>query len=177
MAIKVIIASLNPVKINAVKEGFGKMFPAQTFSFHGVNVTSNVSAQPMSDSETFEGASNRASNAMKVLPDADYWVGIEGGVEQKGSDMEAFAWIIIKSTHGDGMARTSTFFLPDRVVELINEGKELGDADDIVFGQSNSKQQNGAVGILTGNVVDRTSYYTQAVILALIKFKNSSLYK
>ncbi|MEA2092675.1 MAG: DUF84 family protein, partial [Patescibacteria group bacterium] len=56
------------------------------------------------------------------------------------------------------------------IIELIKEGKELGEADDIVFQRNNSKQENGAVGILTGDVVDRTKCYTEAVILALIPF-------
>jgi len=68
------------------------------------------------------------------------------------------------------------FFLPNEVVKLIKDGKELGDADDIVFNRRNSKQENGAVGILTGDVIDRTKYYTEAVILALIPFKNVDLY-
>jgi non-canonical (house-cleaning) NTP pyrophosphatase len=40
---------------------------------------------------------------------------------------------------------------------LVESGKELGDADDIVFGKSNSKQQNGAVGILTHDIITRTA--------------------
>ena len=73
-------------------------------------------------------------------------------------------------------ARTASFRLPGRVRELVEQGLELGDADDLVFGKSNSKQQNGAVGLLTDNVETRTSLYEQAVVLALIPFKNSALY-
>jgi non-canonical (house-cleaning) NTP pyrophosphatase len=62
------------------------------------------------------------------------------------------------------------------VVELIDQGMELGEADDVVFGRNNSKQKNGAVGILTGDVVTRTSYYVEAVCLALIPFRNWKLY-
>jgi non-canonical (house-cleaning) NTP pyrophosphatase len=58
----------------------------------------------------------------------------------------------------------------------VRQGMELGDADDAVFGRSNSKQANGAVGILTGNVIDRAELYEQAVVLALIPFKNPELY-
>ena len=58
-----------------------------------------------------------------------------------------------------------------QVRELVEQGLELGDADDLVFGESNSKQQNGAVGLLTDNVETRTSLYEQAVVLALIPFK------
>ena len=57
---KVIIASKNPVKIQAVKNGFEKMFPTQEFEFIGVSVLSNVADQPFSNDETFRGAKNRA---------------------------------------------------------------------------------------------------------------------
>jgi len=173
---KVIIASQNPVKINAVKIGFGRMFPNEKFKFKGVLVSSDVSDQPISDRETMVGALNRANNAYKIIKDADYWVGIEGGIEKSDGEMGVFAWVVIKSNDISGKAKTGTFFLPKKVVELVNEGKELGDADDIVFGRTNSKQKNGAVGMLTKDVVDRTGYYVEAVILALIPFKNPKLY-
>ncbi|MFH1450999.1 MAG: inosine/xanthosine triphosphatase [bacterium] len=173
---KIVIASQNPVKINATLSAFQKMFPAETFEIEGIKVSSEVSEQPQNDLETFQGAQNRAKNASeKVL--ADFWVGIEGGIEQNGTNMAAFAWVLIKSKDGSfGKSRTGTFFLPPKIVELIKQGKELGEADDIVFGRTNSKQENGAVGILTNNVVDRTKYYTEAIVLALIPFKNKHLY-
>ena len=105
------------------------------------------------------------------------WVGIEGGIEDYGVEMAAFAWIVVKSRNLCGKGRTGSFFLPGEIAELVRGGKELGDADDIVFQKSNSKQKNGAIGILTGNVVDRTSLYEQAVILALVPFKNPELYQ
>jgi inosine/xanthosine triphosphatase len=173
---KVIVASKNPVKIQAVKSGFEQMFPRQNFNFIEVSVPSIVAEQPFSNEETFRGAKNRADNASKEIKDADYYVGIEGGIEQVENEMEAFAWVFIKSSDKIGKARTGTFFLPKQIVELINEGKELGEADDIVFKRNNSKQKSGAVGILTGDIIDRTKYYIEAVILALIPFKNVDLY-
>ena len=52
---------------------------------------------------------------------------------------------------------------------------ELGHADDQVFKRDNSKQANGAIGILTNNVIDREAYYIHAVIMALVPFKNPAL--
>ncbi|MBU4452827.1 inosine/xanthosine triphosphatase [Patescibacteria group bacterium] len=173
---KVIIASKNPVKIQAVKNGFEKMFSTQKFEFVGVSVSSDVADQPSTNDETYQGAKNRAHNAFSEVKDADFYVGIEGGIEYIENEMEAFAWVFIQSAGRCGKARTGTFFLPKQVVELIREGKELGEADDIVFKRNNSKQGNGAVGILTGDVIDRTKYYVEAVILALIPFKNVDLY-
>lgn len=174
---KVIVGSRNPVKLNAVKGAFEKMFINETFVIEGISVSSDVEDQPMDDSTTFKGAENRANNAMAQIPLADYWVGIEGGTEKTGkSEMQAFAWIVIKSRKYTGKGRTGTFFLPNEVVNLINEGKELGEADDIVFGQNNSKQKSGAVGLLTGNAISRTDLYSQGVVLALIPFKQKKHY-
>ena len=173
---KVIIASKNPVKINAVEIGFGKTFSNNDFSFDGKSVPSGVSDQPMSNQETILGATNRANNAKANFPNADFWVGIEGGIELVENEMMAFAWIVICSNNQIGRGRTGAFFLPKKITSLIQEGMELGEADDIVFGDSNSKQKSGAVGLLTNNIIDRTQLYVPAITLALIPFQNPTLY-
>ncbi len=45
-----------------------------------------------------------------------------------------------------------------------------------LFKKQNSKQQNGAVGLLTNDLITRETLYHQAVILALIPFLNQALY-
>jgi inosine/xanthosine triphosphatase len=111
------------------------------------------------------------------MPAAHYGVGIEGGVEEQASEILAFAWIVVVSQDRLlGKACTGTFVLPEPVAALIRQGKELGEADDIVFGRSNSKQEQGAVGLLTDGVLDRAQLYAQAVVLALIPFKHRTLY-
>ncbi|KAA3648694.1 MAG: non-canonical purine NTP phosphatase [Chloroflexi bacterium] len=173
---KIILASQNPVKLQATLNGFAAIFPDKSFDAQTVSVPSGVSDQPMSSEETLQGAVNRAQGAREWENDAEYWVGIEGGVEQRGAELEAFAWVVILSQTQKGKGRTGSFFLPPQVAELVRQGKELGEADDIVFGESNSKQKNGAVGLLTGNVIDRTQLYQQAVMLALIPFLNPTLF-
>lgn len=173
----IIVASQNPVKVRAVLQGFRRMFPGAEFRVDTVSVPSSVSDQPKTSQETLEGARTRAANAAEKVPESDYWVGIEGGVEKDGNDMAAFAWVVVQGKGGRiGKGRTGTFYLPRPIVDLIAQGKELGEADDIVFKRENSKQENGAVGILTGNAIDRTRLYEEAVILALLPFKNYDLY-
>lgn len=173
----VVVASRNPVKIEAALRGFQKMFPGISFHAIPVSVPSDVPDQPMSDEETLTGAVNRVNNAFGAKADADYWIGIEGGVEEHAGELTAFAWVVVRSGSGLGKARSGTFFLPGVVAELVAQGKELGEADDIVFNKSNSKQEAGAIGLLTDNVVDRMQLYEQAVVLALVRFKNEALYK
>ncbi len=171
----IVVASTNPVKIQAALNGFQTMFPEHEWCADGISVPSGVSAQPMTSQETLQGAANRAANAREQIPEADYWVGIEGGVDEVAGQMEVFAWIVVLSRTRSGMSRTASFYLPQEVKRLVQQGMELGDADDIVFGRSNSKQQNGSVGLLTGDIVTRLDYYEHAVILALIPFKNQRL--
>ncbi|KAF4991785.1 hypothetical protein FGRMN_7625 [Fusarium graminum] len=171
----VIVASNNIPKIKATREGFTQMFSGSC-DFQGVSVDSNVSDQPFSDEETLTGATNRAQNAQKAKPEADFWVGIEGGVESHNGSICSFAWIVITGKDGKvGKARTAAYFLPEKTCKLLKDGVELGHADDMVFGQTDSKNKQGSVGLLTGGIVDRAAYYTQAVILALIPFRNATL--
>ena len=178
---KIIVASKNPVKINASLEGFQGMFPGNTYTAHGITVPSGVPDQPFSDTETLQGALNRAQNAREQEPHADYWIGIEGGVEdtpdQTAGTLQSFAWVVIidREEGRTGKARTAAYYQPEEVARLVREGMELGHADDIVFGKSNSKQHNGNVGLLTDDLIKRETYYIQAVVLALIPFKNREL--
>jgi non-canonical (house-cleaning) NTP pyrophosphatase len=101
---------------------------------------------------------------------------VEGGCDYLDGELVAFAWIVVLSDDQRGSARTALFRLPGEVQKLVESGLELGDADDRIFGRENSKEKSGAVGILTGDVVTRRTLYEQAVILALIPFKNPTLY-
>ena len=79
---------------------------------------------------------------------------------------------------------------------------QRGDADDVIFKRTNSKQGDGntsppllpgllvlslivldctallagVVGLLTKGALDRTQYYVHAIILALVPFINPGLY-
>uniref|UniRef100_A0A7S4NVW0 inosine/xanthosine triphosphatase n=1 Tax=Paramoeba aestuarina TaxID=180227 RepID=A0A7S4NVW0_9EUKA len=181
----VVVGSKNPVKIESVKKGFLAIFPefADKLVVEGENVPSGVSDQPMSGEETLKGARNRAHGCQKKRPEANFWFGVEGGLEDaphSPSSLSAFAFIVclFRDEEGvrEGVSRTGTFTLPEEVGKLVRGGMELGEADDVVFKQSNSKQKNGAVGILTNNTLTRATYYEQAVVLSLIPAKNPSLY-
>ncbi|KAL7818673.1 NTPase [Trichoderma aethiopicum] len=212
---RVVVASRNPVKISAATEAFRGMFPSAEFSFTGLSVPSGVADQPMTDAETLQGARNRAQNARDAEPQAEYWVGIEGGVDDSGGSMETFAWVVVlgrtkmtgshsgsepsasqKESAADGAgvataasdvagssrgvermgrARTAAFFQPEEVARLVRGGMDLGPAGDQVFGSENSRQHSGSIGLLTGDLINRSAYYVPAVIAALIPFKNSTL--
>ncbi|MGC9422349.1 inosine/xanthosine triphosphatase [Vibrio sp.] len=168
----IIVASLNPAKINAVKSAFHDVFPDQEFHFQGVSVASGVADQPMSDGETKQGALNRVHHAEKMAPNADYYVGLEAGVDHGMT----FAWMIIKSNQRYGESRSASLPLPPIVTEQLTPDNELGHVMDKVFATQNIKQKGGAIGLLTGHQLTRSSVYHQALILALIPFLNPELF-
>lgn len=170
---KVVIASHNPVKIRAVKTAFSLQFPKNNCKFLPVQVKSGVRDQPRSDDETRQGACNRAENARSQQPDADVWVGLEGGVETLNDQLIAFAWMSVLGPGGKrGEARTTSLQLPPAVKVLVDKGMELGDANDKVFSTIDSKHQGGAFGLLTNGLYTRESVYTEAMVMALIPFAN-----
>ncbi len=172
---KILVASKNPVKVNAVQEAF-KMCFTNPVDVAGLSVKSDVPDQPMSDGETRTGAKNRVTNLMRADLKADFYVGIEGGVDLVDARMQAFAWIAISNGDKLALGRTGSFELPPEIAQLVIQGLELGDADDQVFKASNSKQQNGAVGLLTHDLITRQQLYQHAIMLALIPFLNTELY-
>ncbi|CAH8203552.1 MULTISPECIES: inosine/xanthosine triphosphatase [Vibrio] len=166
----VTIASLNPAKINAVRSAFESVFPQQQFAFTGVSVPSGVADQPMSNDETHLGALNRVQHAKEIYPGADYYVGLEAGIEGNVT----FAWMIIESDTHRGESRSASLMLPPIVLEKLATANELGDVMDEVFATENIKQKGGAISLLTQNQLTRSSVYQQALILALIPFTNPS---
>jgi len=180
---KIVVASKNPVKISAAETGAKLMFPSRQIDVTGYSVPSEVADQPMTEQETRQGAFNRVKNVALLMPQADLFIAIEGGCEEQTdihgkTHLAAFAWVMVMDKNGQwGEARSANFYLPEAVAKLVREGMELGHADDVVFGKNNSKQETGAVGLLTHDAVSRMDYYVQPVALALIPIKNHDLYK
>ncbi|HEX2621449.1 MAG TPA: inosine/xanthosine triphosphatase, partial [Phototrophicaceae bacterium] len=172
----IVVGSTNPVKLQSAREGFAAMFPDVPLELHGVEAASGVSDQPFEDEETLKGAHQRALNAWKQIPNADYAIGIEGGVARlSDEDLMAFAWVVVLNGEKIGRAKSGAFVLPREITTLIRQGMELGHADDVVFGKQDSKRRNGSIGLLTDDALTRTGFYSPAVLMALIPFKNPIL--
>ena len=170
----VVVASWNPVKVGAAREAFELLFPNSEVQTTSVDVDSGVSDQPDSDDETRQGARNRAMRASEALPDADFWVGLEGGVEVVDDQLLAFAWMAVRGSDGNiSEARSATLPLPPAVRDFMDQGMELGEANDRVFSTVNSKQGGGAYGLLTEGRYTRESIYAQTLIIALTPYVNS----
>ena len=175
---KVVIASKSPVKEEAVKQGFGKLFPVEAFSFECVAANSGIRDQPMSDDEIRTGALGRIKHARELSPDADFYVGLEGGVEEMYGEMYNYGWVAIESKDfKKGFGRTIAFAIPPAIRDaIVHEGLEQSTATDKVLSKTGTKTGTGTIGPLTNDALTYTDWYTPAVICALIPFLKEDLY-
>jgi inosine/xanthosine triphosphatase len=174
---KIIVASLNPVKIEAARQAFLKAFPDEVFVFEGVAAKSGVSDQPLSNEETYLGALNRVKSAQVLYQGADFYISFEGGVADVNGILEEFAWIVVSDNSRTSHSRSASFSDPKALRDLvIDKGLEMGEAADIVFNDTNIKQKMGVVGCLSKGLINRSDLYVQPAILALLPFVNPNLY-
>jgi inosine/xanthosine triphosphatase len=169
------VGSTNPVKFNAVRAVLEPLAPQAKFA--RVAVASTVADQPFGDDETIRGAIARATAARIALA-ADLGVGIEGGVvEQPDGAMHTCAWAAIVNADGvTGVGGSLSMPLPNAVAAMVRNGTELGHAMDALIGATNTKHAQGAVGILTGGLVDRQRAYEIILSYAIAPFVTPELY-
>ena len=179
-AARVVVGSTNPVKIAAVRAVLERV--GARARVDGIAVASGVSDQPVGDDETIRGATQRA-RAVLAQTDADFGVGLEGGVvDERGVDgadgfMRTCAWAAVVARDGRvGTGGSLAMTLPARVASLVRDGVELGHAMDRVTGDQDTKRGAGAVGILTAGLVDRQRAYESLVTYALAPFLTPALY-
>lgn len=164
----IIAATSNQAKVDAIKTAFDTVFGQGVCRIEGVNVDSSVPNQPIGSKETRTGARYRAMAARQVRPEADFWVGIEAGIEENMT----FAWIVVENASQRGEARSASLVLPPSILECIHQGQELGEEMIHLTGLDDISQQGGAIGYFTKGKLTRGSVYQQAIILALVPFQN-----
>ena len=170
---KVAVGSTNPIKIQAVREAFREMLGDGDVK--GVKVKSDVSDQPFND-EVLKGAVNRAEKALK-LTEAEFGVGIEGGVIQLGEKWYNLGFVTIIDKKGVRGTGTSGWFeCPPKILEQLKGGKELGDVMDDLTRRKNTKTQNGAISIFTKGKISRKDLYKHGVFMALIPFLSTGMF-
>ncbi len=173
---KVAVGSRNPIKIAAVKNAFIQLFPEDSWEFEGVDVSSGVSHQPLTEKQTITGAHNRAVKALTQL-DADFGVGLEGGMQEISGKWFDCGWIVVRDRNGiEGIASSVRMLVPKKFMQHIHRGKELGHVTDLLFDTKNSKHDIGYFGLMTRGVLTREKEYTDAVIAAMTRFLHPTLF-
>lgn len=172
---KIAVGSTNPVKITAVRQTISRIWPEAEIV--PINVPSGVSDMPMTDEETRTGARNRALAAREAL-DADFGVGLEGGVQPEPFGLTLHGWVVVVDRDGrTGIGGGGRLPLPEHIAQKVLAGTELGDVMDEVLDDHNTKQKGGAVGALTNGLVLRGETFALATAYAFAPFVSPDLYR
>jgi inosine/xanthosine triphosphatase len=159
---RVAVGSGNPVKRDAVQRALPDA------EVERVSVESGVSEQPWGDDETVEGARNRAERA---LGDGfDLAVGLEGGVAGFGEHLFLVMWAAATDGERTEIAAGPRLRLPDDVAARLRDGAELGPVMDDLLDTSGVAENQGAAGVLTDGMTDRTEALRTAAAGALGPF-------
>ena len=166
-AVRVNIGSVNPVKIDAVKRVFIRVFPESEIIYSSGVVETGVPEQPF-NADVTRGAVTRAKAA---LGDADFGVGIEAGLiwqEQLQMYFDVQFCAVIDSGGRITAGHGSGFTYPARVITDVLAGMTVSQAMMELTGIKNIGHHMGAVGYLSNGLLNRTILTEQAVLMALI---------
>ena len=171
---KIAVGSLNPVKIEAVRSVVLRAWPEG--QIEGASVPSGVSDMPMSDEEMITGARNRAI-AVRDLLEADFGLGLEGGLHQESFGWTLQGWVVVVAKDGrSSVGGGARIPVSDAIAQRVLAGKELGDVMDELLQDKNIKQKGGAVAAFTGSLVSRKEAFAQSVAYALAPFVAPQFY-
>jgi len=168
---KIIVGSEKKPKILSAAKSFAAAFPADEIEVSGVQTNSAVSSHPTSAEESLAGALNRVQHAKQLVPGADFYVGIEGGLLQVGDHAWELSYVVVMDSSGKSSTGLSAGIeIRGEILRQIRNGIELNDVLDLGFGIKSSGNANGFYGITTNDLVTRQSATEQAVLFALAPF-------
>ena len=172
-ACKVVVGSLNPVKVNAVRRAFRLLCDPVV---KGTKVVSGVSAQPIGLQEILLGALNRATQALKA-EEADYGVGIEAGaILADAGPIEIQVAVISDRSSRVSIGLSQGFMLPLHWLDELLDRVELEEIVTRNIGRKDIGEKLGFIGYLTYGLVTRTELSYNAVLMALVPRLNPNLY-
>ncbi len=162
---KILIGTKNKAKTLAVKNVASLYFPEAIFE--NQSVSSLVADQPVSNEETRRGAINRARQLLTKF-DGDIAIGLEGGVTQLEEQMYVCNWGALATAEGQIYTATGAGIpLPEEVATQIREGKELGPVMDVFTNKKGIRHEEGAVGVFTDGLVNRSEMFEHIMKLLI----------
>lgn len=168
---RIIVASLNRNKINAVRE----VFPE--YHIEGTACPSGVAEQPVSLDEIIFGAINRAKGA---FGNCEYSVGIEDGISRVPQTLSGYMNFCCCAIY-DGsriyLGLGPAFEYPPECTEkVVEKGITISEAFTPVSGKPRIGYEEGIIGFLTAGRINRRDYTKLAVEMARIQIDNPGLY-
>jgi len=172
----VAVGTVRKPKIQAVHKAFHVLpfFAHKEIEIIPCDILSGVSDMPTSREEGLSGAYNRAWNCRKKGVEADFYVGMEGGMEKITINHKDHYFLnfynYITDGHQDSYSGATLAELPDKVVRaVLEEGQEIGEVFDALLGKQDIRSHHGAIGEITFGIIQREDALYFGLIPALSK--------
>jgi len=123
---KIIVGSKNQDKIKIGEDALTELH--LDIEVQGVEVDSKITDQPLDKETTKKGAISRAYNVKKKNPEADFWLGLEGGLHDYGEGYHLVTYAcLIDDNNGEYIGEGEEIHLPEEVLKKVKEGEWFGD--------------------------------------------------
>lgn len=172
----VVAGTTNKSKLRGIKKAWKHFGNA---SIKSVKIEGITPLQPKGWKETFLGALARAEEALSIVDNADYGVGVEAGLLPApfpSGFVEMQVAVILDSRKRVTVGASSGFEIPYSLLSPVIKGEELGMIASRRLSRPQIKERVGIIGVLTKGVITRTDLTYQAVLSALIPRIHPKLY-
>jgi len=170
---EIVLTSTNEAKKRAALQAITEIFGAGNI-LRTLEAQSGVSATPMSFEESIQGAKNRVKSSREMMPDADYYIGAEGGVEKIAEQWFLGGWVVVENKEGEQhLAASSLVELPFFLVERLEPGVGLSDVvyeNDFPESVYARRDVLGTNGLITHGTYSRVTEFYDALRIALSLF-------
>ena len=173
-AVRRVLASLAPV-----------VEPLRGATVTALDLGAIAPAMPLTLQELLDGSRLRAERALEHLrgegEPADLGVGLEGGldVRQEGRERRGFlmSWAYVTDGRRAAFGCGGAIEVPAAMAgAVLDEGRELSEVVDGLVAQNDTRSRQGAWGVLTAGLLDRTRSFELALLNAMAPFYNPGLY-
>jgi len=195
------VGSTRKPKLNAVSsalESFATLLsPAAPCEIVGLEVESGVSHTPTSRQELMRGARLRAEALLALNQrehrDWNFFVGLEGGLDvvhepaisRAANDAEVplvrvflESWAYVTDGQSGYFGRSPAVEIPEALADqVLDLGVELSVAIDKFAGAVGIRDNQGAWGVLSSNLISRQEAFRLALVAAFAPFYNRKMYQ
>jgi len=191
------VGSTRGPKLDAVHDALklcaDHLNPNAQFEVMGFAVDSGVGHTPLSSAESMRGARRRTEALIQMASGKDeayqYFVGLEGGLEvmessaeetgDRNGDRRVFleSWAYVSDGLRGHFGRSGGIELPPALAhEVLDKGVELAAAIDKFAGMAGIRDNQGAWGVLSNNLITRREAFRVALVAAFAPFYNADLF-
>ena len=134
--LNIVIGTTNEIKLEALRQACDDL--GISARIHPVDVSSGINAQPVGLGEITRGATNRCLAARTLMPQNDYAIGIENGIDERSEGWVDSAVIEVRGRTGGRLTWYSdpVPFPPSAVEEAKRRGFETTTVSQVLAEQT-----------------------------------------